>query len=106
MTAGEGAPPPITQIEQRLAQEEPELAEDMRRWRVPRGARVPWAARLLLGGGVVIAVVAVLLASMGWALLAALTLAVGWCSHRLAHRQPVLPERRAMSDRFSSGSPT
>lgn len=92
MNLDDGNAARLAQIEQQLAREEPRLAADLRRWRHPRG---PWTARLIVAGGLVFAVVALLLVSIGWALLAALTTAFGWCLSRVDRGDPPLPPMEA-----------
>jgi len=68
----------LARIERQLASEAPELAEALHRWRLPTGRGSSWVGWLFLVAGIVFAVVAVLLASTGWALLAAAASVPGW----------------------------
>jgi hypothetical protein len=86
----------LTQIERQLAQEDPELAEALHRWRQPDHA-VPGAAaprrwsRFALVTGLVLAALALLLGSGAWFLLAVVTAGTGWCLTRAGEDAPRLP---------------
>lgn len=81
----------LARIERQLAREEPELAEALQRMRPPHGPPPAWGARLTLAAGLVFAVIALLLGSVAWGLLAAITSAAGWCLLRAARGKPLLP---------------
>lgn len=68
----------LARIERQLAGEDPELARALDTWRPVRTHRPRRMAWALFGTGILFAVLALVLGSVGWATLAALTGAGGW----------------------------
>lgn len=74
----------LAQIERQLSDDDPKLDRALRHGRPPRYAERPWYAWFALLTAVVFAVVAGLLASVGWALFAAVIGAGWWVLPRIA----------------------
>lgn len=82
----------LVRIERRLAQEDPGLADALRRWRPPEPCPSPrWSPRVLVLG-LVLCGFALVFDSVAWLVLLVIMTASGWCLAKGLETQ--LPPRR------------